>query len=38
LIDYYRSAAKLVEVDALASFEDIADRIASAIGAAQVRK
>jgi adenylate kinase len=33
LVDYYRKTGKLVEVDALASVGDVADRIADAIGA-----
>jgi adenylate kinase len=33
LVDYYRKTGKLVEVDALASVDDVADRIADAIGA-----
>jgi adenylate kinase len=35
LIDYYRKTGKLVEVNALASVEAVAERIGSAIGAAQ---
>jgi adenylate kinase len=35
LIEYYRRTGKLVEVNALASVEAVAERIASAIGAAQ---
>jgi adenylate kinase len=35
LIEYYRKTGKLVEVNALASVEAVAERIASAIGAAQ---
>jgi adenylate kinase len=35
LIEYYRKTGKLVEVDALATVEAVAERIASAIGAAQ---
>lgn len=33
LIEYYRKAGKLVEVDALASVKSVADRIAAAVGA-----
>ncbi|MGC9992641.1 MAG: adenylate kinase [Candidatus Cybelea sp.] len=35
LIEYYRKTGKLVEVNALASVEAVAERIAAAIGAAQ---
>jgi adenylate kinase len=35
LIDYYRKTGKLIEVDALARVEAVAERIASAIGATQ---
>jgi adenylate kinase len=35
LIEYYRKTGKLVEVNALASVEAVAERIGSAIGAAQ---
>lgn len=33
LIDYYRGRHRLTEIDALASFDSVADRIADAIGA-----
>lgn len=33
LVEYYRKAAKLVEVDALQSVKSVADRIAAALGA-----
>lgn len=35
LIEYYRRTGRLVEVDALASVESVAERIASAVGATQ---
>jgi adenylate kinase len=38
LIDYYRKAGKLVEVDALASVKNVADRIAAALGAEHANK
>jgi len=34
LVDYYRKAGKLIEIDALGSIEAVTDRIAAAIGAA----
>ncbi|HEY1866981.1 MAG TPA: adenylate kinase [Candidatus Cybelea sp.] len=37
LIEYYRKAGKLVEVDALAPVEAVAERIAAAVGAEHVR-
>jgi adenylate kinase len=37
LVEYYRKAGKLVEVDALASVKAVADRIAAAIGAQHAR-
>jgi adenylate kinase len=33
LVEYYRGAGKLVEVDALASVRSVAERIAAAVGA-----
>jgi adenylate kinase len=38
LIEYYRKAGKLVEVDALASVKSVADRIAAEIGATHAAK
>ncbi len=38
LIEYYRNVGKLVEVDALASVDHVAERIASSIGAAPAGK
>jgi adenylate kinase len=38
LIDYYRKTGRLVQVDALASVDAVADRIATAIGAEHARK
>jgi adenylate kinase len=38
LVQYYRRAGKLVEVDALASVNSVAERIASALGAEHARK
>jgi adenylate kinase len=35
LVEYYRATGRLVEVDALASLEAVAERIAAAIGAPQ---
>ncbi len=37
LVEYYRRAGKLVEVDALASVKAVADRIAAAVGAQHAR-
>jgi adenylate kinase len=37
LVAYYRRAGKLVEVDALASVKDVAERIAAALGAEHAR-
>ncbi|MGC1380188.1 MAG: adenylate kinase [Candidatus Baltobacteraceae bacterium] len=36
LVEYYRKSGKLVEVDALASFKQVADRIASAVDGAML--
>jgi adenylate kinase len=38
LVEYYRRAGKLVEVDALASVKAVAERIAAALGAEHARK
>jgi adenylate kinase len=38
LVEYYRKAGKLVEVDALASVKAVADRIAAALGAEPASK
>jgi adenylate kinase len=38
LIDYYRKSGKLVEVDALGSVDDVADRIEHALGLQQARE
>jgi adenylate kinase len=38
LVDYYRRTGKLVEIDALASVDAVADRIADAIGAKHAKR
>jgi adenylate kinase len=38
LVEYYRKAGKLVDVDTLASVKDVAERIAAALGAEQAVK
>ena len=38
LVEYYRKAGKLVQIDALASVQTVADRIAAALGAEHARQ